>query len=188
MIMCGKSRTGKTSLIRQYIERSFMEAFFPTPLPMADCVEFTDVNGSYELAIWDTAGADIWLPMNASAFHSPHVVIFVASFDESESLLDIVQKWIPRLADHLDLGNCVKILAINKSDLADRALAVADIMETKQHLRAALFEVSAKENRNVAAIFEFAARETREKSARLALAPVQTDRSRRKKRTCKRCC
>jgi small GTP-binding protein len=189
VIVCGRTHTGKTSLIRQYIEKAFMDSYFPTPLPMADSAQFKDTNGWYELAIWDTAGAEEWLSMNASAYHGAQVIVFVASFDEPDSLSEVITKWVPMLRDHLNLDDCVRILALNKSDLADRVFTDGDIEQTAEQLGAVLFQVSAKENTNVTHMFEFAAKEVRKKFPGETTKPVDTPLPKgKKKKKRKKCC
>jgi len=185
VLVCGKTSTGKTSIIRQYIERAFIDIPFPTPLPMADSREFTDCNGTYELAIWDTAGAEEWLSMNTTVYHSSQVVVFVASFDQQESLTDLVSKWVPLLSAHLNLDACIKILAVNKTDLRDEGPAEipvtdGDIQEAAEKLGGKLFEVSAKQNRNISEMFEYAAKKVRMQDYPIDRAPVPRKR--------KKCC
>jgi hypothetical protein len=36
---------------------------------MAESAKFTDGRGSHELAIWDTAGSEEWLPSNTFVYH-----------------------------------------------------------------------------------------------------------------------
>jgi small GTP-binding protein len=189
VLVCGKTNTGKTSLIRQYVEKSFIDIYFPTPLPMASSASFSDSNGIYELAIWDTAGADEWLSMNTSVYHSTHVIIFVASFDEQNSLADITQKWVPLLRRHVPLDGCVKILAINKADIKAQkpAFTQHEIEQTSAQFGAEFFEVSAKQNTNVSEMFEYAAEEVRRKfpaeDTQTVDPPARTQRTDRK-----RCC
>jgi small GTP-binding protein len=133
---------------------------------MADSASFSDPKGTYELAIWDTAGADEWFSMNTSVYHSTHVLIFVASFDEQDSLADITHKWVPLLRQHVPLDGCVKILAINKADIKPQKPAAVmrhEIEQTSAQLGAEFFEVSAKQNTNVSEMFEYAAAEVRRK-------------------------
>lgn len=168
VLVCGKTHTGKTSIIRQYIEHNFIAIFFPTPLPMAESTRFTDEDGAYELNIWDTAGSEEWLAMNVPVFNGSHVVVFVASYDEENSLSEIVDKWVPMVKKYIDYDNCVKILAVNKKDLLDEdesnvQITRESLERTRDDLQAKLFEVSAKTNEKVSDIFEYARIEVRKK-------------------------
>jgi small GTP-binding protein len=160
------ANTGKTSIIRQYIDGVFSPGNFPTVLPLADSVPFCDDFGPFELAIWDTAGADEWISMNTATFRQLHAVIFVASYDLSESLKEAVTKWLPILSEHAALERCVKVLAMNKVDIADAGedeVEEALIQQTKRDLGAHMFGVSAKLNRNVKEMFEFVAEAVRKR-------------------------
>jgi GTPase Era involved in 16S rRNA processing len=84
----------------------------------------------------------------------------------AESLSDIVTKWVPVLQDHLALDGCVKLLAVNKTDICggegeQTLLTEEAIAQAKQALGAECFRVSAKENHNVNELFEFAAAQAR---------------------------
>jgi small GTP-binding protein len=165
IVVCGTTNAGKTSLIGQYVDGVFTPARFPTALPLAHSVRLTDAQGPYELSIWDTAGVDEWISRNSSIYHSAQIVIFVASYDISESLSDIFQKWIPILQNHIELENCVKLLAVNKSDILAEAeevrLTGEEIEQAKERLGAELFCVSAKEGTNVSEFFAWAANSVR---------------------------
>ena len=168
VLVCGQTHTGKTSIIRQYIDHNFISIFFPTPLPMAESTRFTDEDGSYELNIWDTAGSDEWLSMNIPVFNGSQVVVFVASYDEDNSLSELVVKWVPMLKKYIDLEKCVKILAVNKKDLLDEdedsvQVTQEAVERTRDCIGATVFSVSAKTNEKVNDIFEFARLEVRKR-------------------------
>jgi small GTP-binding protein len=166
VLVVGMTNTGKTSIIRQYVDGVFGRGNFPTVLPLADSVPFHDDSGSYEIAIWDTAGADEWLSMNMTAFRAPDAIVFVASYDLALSLPEAITKWVPILSDHVVLDDVLKILAMNKIDIADAGegeVTEQNIEQTRQELKAQLFQVSAKENKNVREMFEFVAAELRKR-------------------------
>jgi small GTP-binding protein len=166
VLVVGMTNTGKTSIIRQYIDGVFGCGNFPTVLPLADTIAFNDARGSYEMAIWDTAGADEWVSMNAIAFRSPDAIVFVASYDLAQSLQETVTKWLPLLRQHAATEDCIRVLAMNKIDIADAGedeVAEREIEQTKQALDASPFLVSAKENRNIKEMFEFIGGEIRSK-------------------------
>jgi small GTP-binding protein len=163
-VVCGTTNTGKTSLIGKYVDGVFIPARFPTALPLVHSVARADAAGAFELAIWDTAGAEEWISRNASIYHSSQIVIFVAAFDVADSLEDIVATWVPTLSAHIALDDCVRVLAVNKSDIAAQGpVTHAQIAEARGRLRAELFCVSAKEGTNVAELFLFVAAAVRQK-------------------------
>jgi small GTP-binding protein len=163
-VVCGTTNTGKTSLIGQYVDGVFIPARFPTALPLVHSVPRSDAAGEFELAIWDSAGVEEWISRNSSIYHSSQIVIFVAAFDVAESLQDLLAKWVPILSEHIALENCVKVLAVNKSDISgDARITEAQIAETRDRLGAELFVVSAKDGTNVAELFLFVASAVRKK-------------------------
>jgi small GTP-binding protein len=162
LLVCGRTHTGKTSIIRQYIDRAFTAAYLPTPLSFGDYAKFEDEVGSYELQIWDTAGAEEWMSSNTLLYHSTQIIFFVASCDEPTSLKDIVEKWIPQVKQHVQLEDCIVVLALNKCDLirgdpGANQLSQEEIQQTKDILQATFFEVSAKEDQNIRELFHWAA-------------------------------
>jgi small GTP-binding protein len=166
VLVVGMTNTGKTSIIRRYIDGVFSLGNFPTVLPLLDSVTFNDARGPYEMAIWDTAGADEWVSMNAIAFRSLNAIVFVASYDSVQSLQEAATKWLPLLRQHTSTEDCVRVLAMNKMDIADAGedeVSERDIEQTKQALDARLFLVSAKDNRNIKEMFAFIAGEIRSK-------------------------
>jgi small GTP-binding protein len=168
VVIVGMTNTGKTSIIRQFVDGVFARGNFPTVLPLADGVRFSDARGPYKVAIWDTAGAEEWISMNATAFRSPDAVIFVASYDLAQSLRDLAITWVPVLNSHGSLADCAKVLAMNKVDIADAGedeVAEQDIEREKRELDARLFLVSAKDNRDIREMFKFVAGEVRKRDA-----------------------
>jgi small GTP-binding protein len=187
LIVCGRSHTGKTSIIRQYIEHLYVNYFFPTPLPVAESRRFRDENGPYELCIWDTAGSNDWMAMNASIYHGTQIIIFVASYDDSRSLPELLTEWVPQLRDHLNLDDCVRVLAVNKCDLIDTpeaSVSENDVTETQASLNAQPFDVSAKENRNIDSLFEYAAVQARAKFPLDRAAAPQVIVAKKRRRCC----
>jgi small GTP-binding protein len=163
-VVCGTTNTGKTSLIGKHVDGVFIPARFPTALPLVHSVPCRDAAGDFELAIWDTAGVEEWVSRNASIYHSSQIVIFVAAFDVADSLDDIVAKWVPTLSAHIALEDCVRVLAVNKSDIAAHGpITQAQIADARDRLGAELFCVSAKDGTNVAELFLFVAGAARER-------------------------
>jgi small GTP-binding protein len=166
LIVCGRTHTGKTSIIRQYVDHHFITNFFPTPLPVVEGTMHRDEFGPYEVSIWDTAGAKEWASMNASIYHGAQIIVYVASYDEPQSIPELFTDWVPQLSEHLKLDDCVQILAINKCDLrgtAEATVSDSDISEAHVQLHVELFDVSAKDDLNIGPMFEFAAKAARKK-------------------------
>jgi small GTP-binding protein len=163
-VVCGTTNTGKTSLIGQRVDGVFIPARFPTALPLVHSLACSDAAGEFELAIWDTAGVEEWITRNSSIYHSSQIVIFVAAYDVAESLQDLVAKWVPILSEHIVLENCVRVLAVNKSDIIEEGrITESQIADTRERLGAELFSVSAKDGTNVAELFLFVASAVRER-------------------------
>lgn len=167
VVICGKTYTGKTSIIKRYTNHQFIEMYFASTLPMTVSHEYKDQNGKYQLDIWDTAGAEEWQSLNTHIYHGSHVIIFVAAYNSKESIKEIVEKWLPLLNESVGPDEYIPILAINKIDIEDEAEIPTEeeIEEIRKALNAELFYVSAKENKNISELFDYAAMAVRKKFA-----------------------
>jgi small GTP-binding protein len=159
VLLIGSTHVGKTSIIARFVKGEFREAVHTTPLPVLSVKDLQDPKSkrSCEIRIWDTAGSEDWQAMNASQYHGAQGVIFVASWDERNSLNDLVDTWLDRLDEHVDRDKYVAILAVNKSDLQKSDECVVtneDIKLTAKKLKCESISVSAKTGNNVKKLFE----------------------------------
>ena len=153
----GDTNTGKTSIISQYTRKSFPEQYLPTLLPIE---QTKNLDNTCNLAIWDTAGSEDWISLNAPTFHQANAIILLCSIDSQKSLDNIKGYWMPILDNYVDVKKVPLILAVNKSDIPEIEKVITDeqINEMKNEIKA--FEtiiVSAKENSNVTELFELVA-------------------------------
>lgn len=168
VILLGDTNTGKTSIIKRYIDNSFIEAHFVTPLPIASTKRFNDSTGNYQLAIWDTAGSEDWQSMNSTVYHGSIIVIFIASFDQKDSIKSLVTTWLNRIAEYESTESFVPFIAINKSDLIGKPecqISESECDNAKKDLNVDddhIFNVSAKEDLKIKELFEAVALAARE--------------------------
>lgn len=183
VVIVGQSNTGKSSLLTRFTSQKFVNEHFPTLLPTCNSHVFRDKNGSYELAIWDTAGSDSWISMNTSVYHGAQTLVFLCSFDEPDSLSEIQSKWLPLINEHVDSDTYLPFFAINKVDLKDKCNLnenliqdIADLLNVET-----VYYVSAQNGIGVNELFEAIRLKTREKYGR----PQIVDISDTKRHQCK---
>ena len=158
VILVGETNTGKTSIIKRYCSDEFIETNFPNAVPIKYTKQLAGPPAC-ELSIFDTAGSEDWQAMNACVYHGTDAVIFVAAYDNGDSLYKTVTWWSQKvLPDFISLDGVVKVLAVNKCDLDDEERQIAsenEITETKENLGAdKMFVCSAKDRTNINELFE----------------------------------
>ena len=156
VILLGATNTGKTSIIRRYMCQEYQAAHYVTPLPVQSSKPISE-NGKpkCELAIWDTAGSEDWVSMNATVYRNTHAIIFVASYDEPDSLDDLTSTWLDRVDGYLRPDEYCSIIAMNKCDLPEesRCLTKQKLEEKAGRMGIEFMEVSAATPTNINELF-----------------------------------
>jgi len=119
IILVGDFATGKTSLIRRFVDNQFSDTYLSTIgvkiskkiIPLTD----ETVQG----LIWDIEGGTQNKPVNVTYFTGAHGAILVADITREET--------IAHLSDYLDMvrrriSNIPVVLVLNKCDKIDEAL------------------------------------------------------------------
>ena len=158
VILVGETNTGKTSIIKRYCSDEFIETNFPNAVPIKYTKQLAGPPAC-ELSIFDTAGSEDWQAMNACVYHGTDAVIFVAAYDNGDSLYKTVTWWSQKvLPDFISLDGVVKVLAVNKCDLDDEERQITSqnhITQTKANLGADnMYLCSAKDRTNITELFE----------------------------------
>ena len=153
VILIGDFATGKTSLIRRYVDNQFSDDYLTTigvkiskkRVELAEDVEL-------QLMIWDIEGRTDVKDTNPAYVMGAHGVIVVGDITRESSLnnLEIHLKLVKKL-----LKNAPVIVALNKADLINnQAVVEMKILELKESLEVeTIWETSAKDSRNVDEIF-----------------------------------
>lgn len=122
--MVGLFATGKTSLVRRFVDSLFSERYLSTVGVKIDRKALEVDGTSLTLVLWDLAGRDGHEDITASYLRGSHAVLYVADGTRRETCDQLPElRAIVREA----AGEVPELLALNKSDLTDRwALAAAD--------------------------------------------------------------
>ena len=116
IIIVGDMSTGKTSIIRRYIDGVFENTNKATIAPnfSSKIIKTNDV--IYRLQFWDIPGQDRNPTLNGLFCHDAQGVIFCCDITNKNSR-DNLKKWYESVKNFKDIENTPKILLENKCDL-----------------------------------------------------------------------
>ena len=120
ILLIGDTNTGKTSIVRMFVEGSFSDSHFVTALPTFQKKQYSYPLGNFDLEVWDTAGSEEWTSLNASVYNRTEAIIFVVSIDNTDSLDHITDFWKPKIEEYLDESTYKSFIAVNKIDLSEQ--------------------------------------------------------------------
>lgn len=129
LVITGETGTGKTSLLRRISRGKFEENLDPTIAGDVFSVDITVDNKIVHLTIWDTSGTEDYKSMNATHFADAQGVLYLYSFDNSDSLENILTLWKPDVESNSKVDH-INFLAGNKSDLPSSEVTTDSERET----------------------------------------------------------
>ncbi|VAW35781.1 hypothetical protein MNBD_GAMMA01-1169 [hydrothermal vent metagenome] len=146
--LIGRFAVGKTSLVKQFIDKQFSEKYKTTVGVSISTKQILVNDTQLSMVIWDIAGFE----QNEHYVHylrGVHGVIWVLDGTEVESfeILDIISKSIPAIKQ------IPSICFINKHDLVDEWIVSNKEIEKLKKYNYAVLNSSAKTGKNVAAGF-----------------------------------
>ena len=154
VVLIGDFATGKTSLIRRYVDNQFSDDYLTT-IGVKISKKNLQVSEELELQlmIWDIEGRTDIKETNPSYVMGAHGIILVGDITRKSS--------IEHISLHCDfVRNLLKdvpvIIALNKSDLINNQTIIQmNVLELKESIKGAIdvLETSAKESKNVDEIF-----------------------------------
>lgn len=157
LVVLGDSAVGKTSLINQYINKSFEENYLPTlglNITIID-MNLDDIEGNIRLILSDIAAQEKYECFTEAFFRGCSGAILVYDITRKETYTNIKKKWF---RDFLKYGNedGYILLIGNKSDLLDlRDVDEGEAKKLASEIKAFDFiETSAKSGENVEKAFE----------------------------------
>jgi Ras-related protein Rab-1A len=144
-IIIGDPSTGKTSIVRRYIDNAF-ETNYCTTIGV-DFKQKSLLVDDYiiKLQLWDTAGQEKFKVMAKSYYKGSHASLIVYDITQKQTFMN-VKSWAEQYMDTVsDDKPCVIILG-NKCDLeSDRAVKFEEGKELADKLHCIFKECSAKE-------------------------------------------
>jgi small GTP-binding protein len=154
--LIGARGVGKTCLFRFFTGSPWDSDYVPSLGPYLGQPVFHD-NVEFKLIIYDMSGQDKIAVFVDFAIKAAHVCVILYSVTSQESF-DEAELYRSKVIQFA-AGNPVRIvLAATKCDLPDRAVTRAAGEELARKWGCEFFEISAKENLNVAELFQAALR------------------------------
>jgi small GTP-binding protein len=114
--MLGGFAVGKTSLVTQFIDRSFSEKYYTTVGVRIEKKALQLDGKEWHLIVWDLAGEDEFLQIRPSYLRGSSGYLLVAD-GTRRATLDAAMKIQQRVRD--TIGDVPFVLMLNKSDLTD---------------------------------------------------------------------
>ena len=157
VVLVGDFSTGKTSLIRRYVDNEFSDAYLTTIGVKISkkilMLEEGSVNLEMQLMIWDIEGSTGSKPTNPAYIIGAHGLVIVADITRDTSIKNIGSHIIEcqKIAKNIPI-----ILAFNKSDLIQSEDELQDILKDikEQNPQVSyIYDTSAKNGKNVENIF-----------------------------------
>jgi len=157
IVVLGDAAVGKTSLINQYIERSFEEDYKPTlgANIIRKDVFVEEINASVRLIMWDLAGQEKYNVIRSMYFQGCVGALLVYDVTRHSTFETINSKWLKDFKKYVKKEGTY-ILIGNKIDLTDQRMVSAEdgINFAKKINASDYIETSAKSAENAEKAFE----------------------------------
>ena len=157
IVLIGDFSTGKTSLIRRYVDNQFSDIYLSTLGVKISRKNISFAQHELQALIWDVEGGTQTKPINQSYLRGAHGCIIAVDISREQTLSNI-DKYIAMMQNiSLELP---MVLAMNKADLISREDSqklLERITEQHSELRH-VFLTSAKSGEGVERMFEALAR------------------------------
>ena len=154
ILLIGDIGVGKTSILTRYFNNEFSEVTESTVGIEFKTKIFTKNNIKIKLQIWDTSGQERFKSITQNYFRDADGLLYV--FDvTNENSFNSIENWL-KMSEDNNNKKFIKILIGNKTDLEGRRIITTEEMEKfkDDNNMDKLFEISAKDDKNVNEIFE----------------------------------
>lgn len=116
IVLAGDSATGKTSLIRRYLNNKFDSDYVSTiGIDFGKKTILTPDNSYVQLHIWDTCGQERFDSVSSQYFRGAHCIIIVYDITQRNSFNCIEKRWINTIKENCENATYV-VLVGNKLD------------------------------------------------------------------------
>jgi len=162
VIVVGDSRSGKSSIVQQFVE-SYFEPSFMTTISMDFRMKKLHIDNTIvKVCIWDTVGQERFRTLSRSYFRDAKGVLLVYDITDRASFKHL-QMWLNEVKQNSDDVVALAVIG-NKTDQEESR--VVSFEEGAAFARAAacsFFETSAKEGTNVKEAFSFLAKQCKDR-------------------------
>ena len=165
-VVLGEAGVGKTSLLNQYVKRSFSQYYKATIGADFLASKITVDEKQVDLQLWDTAGQERFHSLSLGFYRGADCCIIVFDVTNQTSFANI-ESWINEFlqkANPIDPESFPFIIFANKCDVSEERVVPSETINSFcQNKGFVYYEVSAKENINVDEAFENATRKALER-------------------------
>jgi small GTP-binding protein len=151
LVLVGDSGVGKTALGRRFATDTFVEGYAATVGADTMRKRMTVHGIEVDLAIWDTAGQEVYRSLTPQYFRDASLAVIVFSLVDAESLKG-AEYWINSV--HEAAPTALLILAGNKVDLSPREINFEQATEFAEKNELGYVETSAVTGQGVNSVFE----------------------------------
>ena len=153
ILLIGDVDVGKTSILTRYFNNNFSEVTESTIGIEFKTKIFIRDNLSIKLQIWDTSGQERFKSITQNYFRDADGLLYV--FDvTNENSFKSIENWL-KMSNDNNNKDFIKILIGNKTDLEGRSITKEEMEKFKnENSMDKLFEISAKDNKNISEMFE----------------------------------
>ena len=152
ILVLGDMAVGKTSLINQYIEQTFLEDYRPTlgVNIISKDIEIKQIGSLIRLIFWDIAGQDKYENCRQTYYEGCSGALLVYDITRHETFINVESKWLKDILNNIK-RKCDLLLLGNKLDLKDnRAVSYEEGKDLAKKINAIDFlETSALNGNNV---------------------------------------
>ena len=155
VIFVGDGKVGKTSIISQYVNKSFTEEHILTTSGDKSYKSITIDDQTFDLEIWDTAGQEMFRNVNKIFMKNSKIAIIVIDITNINSM-DGLEYWTKQIKENLKIEEIITAIAANKSDLyEEKAINNEDIIAFQNKNNINVFcETSAKDYVSINNLFQ----------------------------------
>ena len=157
IVVLGDAAVGKTSLINQYVEKSFQEDYKPTlgANIIRKDVTIDPINAKVRLIMWDLAGQEKYNVIRSMYFQGCVGALLVYDVTRNNTFDNIDSKWLKDFDKYVKKEGAYVLIG-NKMDLKDeRVVSTEQGKNLADQIKASDFvETSAKYGENVELAFK----------------------------------
>ena len=152
ILVLGDMAVGKTSLINQYIEQTFLEDYRPTlgVNIISKDIEIKQLGSLIRLIFWDIAGQDKYENCRQAYYEGCSGALLVYDITRHTTFINIESKWLKDILNNIK-KKCTFLLIGNKVDLKNnKVVSYEDGKNLAEKIKAIDFiETSALNGENV---------------------------------------
>ena len=154
IILVGDFATGKTSLIRRFVDNQFSDTYLSTiGVKISKKLVTLPSDVEVQCMIWDIEGGTESKPVNSTYFTGAHGAILVADVTREETIAHLLDYMSILDEKHTDIP---VVIALNKSDKLSKTLLepiVFQATQTYEKRVVKIFSTSAKTGEGVEEMF-----------------------------------